>query len=439
MLQKLIEYIHKQELLDSEDRVLLAVSGGVDSMVLLHLFQSLPYYFEVAHVNFGLRGEESNGDQQFVTDFCQSNNIKLHIKNADTLSYLREQKVSIQMAARDIRYRWFEDLKLKNNLKHVITAHHSDDSIETIFINIIRGTGISGLKGIVDNDRALRPLLPFTRQDILAYAQTNAIQWREDSSNSKQDYLRNKLRHSILPMFDELNGHWRDSFIQLSNEMAISDRILNTFYENHITKIYKDNKIYFHNEEGLEHFEWLLRKLLLSINFTHDTITDILDNLNIQKGKEFESVTHRLIKEHSYFEVVLKSKENSGSETYFLLENDQNLRLINSQIDSQKIPKASFSEEFKQGEAYLDYNKLEFPLFIRKWQNGDWFVPFGMKGKKKLSDYFVDKKFTINEKENTFVIVSGEDIVCILGHRTDDRYKITEETSIIYNIKQKHG
>lgn len=439
MLQKLREYIKDQHLIEPTDRLLIAVSGGIDSMVLLHLLNSLPYYIEVAHMNFGLRGEESDGDQQLVEDYCNSNNIKLHVQKVDTLSYLKEHKLSVQMAARDLRYEWFEKLKSENNLSKVLTAHHSDDSIETVFINIIRGTGFSGLKGIVNNNRAIRPLLKFNRAEILHYAEMNSVQWREDSSNAKQDYLRNKLRLTILPLFDELNTNWRDSFIQLSDDLAVSEGILNTYYSNHISEIYKDSRIDLNKRDDLEHFEWLFRKLLLSLNFSNETISDILSNLELQTGKEFESSTHKIIKEHNSFDVLLKEEQSPFIDSSFILENDQLLKVNNKVIEFQKTLLGDFNQVYIAGEAYLDYNKLRFPLLLRRWEHGDWFMPFGMKGKKKLSDFFVDEKFTIREKENTFVIVSGEDIVCILGHRTDDRYKITEGTSIIYNIKQKHG
>lgn len=439
MQQKLREYIAEHQLINSNDRLLIALSGGIDSMVLLQLFETLPYYIEVAHMNFGLRGEESNGDQHFVEEYCAAKGIFLHVKKVDTLAYMAEHKLSVQMAARNLRYEWFEELKKERQLKYVLTAHHADDSIETVFINIIRGTGLKGLKGIVSNENTIRPLLCFNRNDILTFAKRNNIKWREDSSNAKEDYLRNKLRHTILPLLDSISNHWRDNMLQLNEDVEVSDRILTKYYEEHISDIYKNGNIDLRRMAEIENSTWLFQRLLLSFNFTYQTSSDILKNLDIQTGKEFESATHRLIKERNFFEVVDKMERLPFDDSLFILEEDRIVKVGELMFDIQIHKPESFTYKYELGEVYLDYNKLSFPLLVRKWQKGDWFVPYGMKGKKKLSDFFVDEKFTIQEKENTFVIVSGEDIVCILGHRTDDRYRIKEGISIIYHIKQKHG
>ncbi len=438
MLQKLKEYIDSTQLLNANDRILLAVSGGLDSMVMLHFFQKLPYYFEVAHMNFGLRGGESDADQRFVEDYCRENSIILHTHKVDTIAFMQKHKVSVQMAARDLRYNWFDEIKENRKLKHVATAHHSDDSIETIFINIIRGTGISGLKGIVSNERAIRPLLCFSREEIHSYATSNNITWREDSSNAKEDYLRNKLRHSVLPILDSVSEYWKANLIQLSNDIAVSEQILEGYYITNEPLFFQNNKIDIKALLELPHSKWMFQRLLARFNFTYDTSNDIFSKLEVQKGKVFESISYRIIKEDDCFELLARKDEHSD-EIDFVSQVDDRILVRNLQYEIQKIATSSFNGKFEQSQAYLDFNKLNFPLLIRKWQVGDWFIPFGMKGKKKLSDYFVDEKFTIQEKENTFVLVSAEDIVCILGHRTDDRYRIKEDTSIIYHIKQKHG
>jgi tRNA(Ile)-lysidine synthase len=439
MLSKLKDYIHQHKLLNEHDRLLLGVSGGVDSMVLLHLFQQLPYTFTVAHVNFGLRGVESDEDEAFVVEYCRKHNIKVFTNNVDTLAYVNSSKVSIQMAARSLRYDWFEKLKIEHQFKHLLTAHHSDDSVETIFINILRGTGISGLKGITSNENAIRPLLPFTRAEIIEYANSVNLAWREDSSNVKEDYLRNKLRHSILPMFDSINDTWRQKLVQLSDDISVSENILTDYYIQHLPKFYSDARIQLAKLNDLDFSEWMLRRLLISLGFTHQTISDIILNLDIQKGKIYESSTFILQKEEGAFRVIAKNENQTDKFSAMIIEEQNQVEYSNSIFEMDNILVSEFGGEYREKESFLDYNKLDFPLLIRKWQAGDWFVPFGMKGRKKLSDYFVDEKFTIQEKENTFVIVSGEDIVCILGHRIDDRYSVKENTTIIYHIKQKHG
>ena len=439
MLSKLKDYIHQHKLLNEHDRLLLGVSGGVDSMVLLHLFQQLPYTFTVAHVNFGLRGVESDEDEAFVVEYCRKHNIKVFTNTVDALAYVNSSKVSIQMAARSLRYDWFEKLKIEHQFKHLLTAHHSDDSVETIFINILRGTGISGLKGITSNENAIRPLLPFTRAEIIEYANSVNLAWREDSSNVKEDYLRNKLRHSILPMFDSINDTWRQKLVQLSDDISVSENILTDYYIQHLPKFYSDARIQLAKLNDLDFSEWMLRRLLISLGFTHQTISDIILNLDIQKGKIYESSTFILQKEEGAFRVIAKNENQIDKFSAMIIEEQNQVEYSNSIFEMDNILVSEFGGEYREKESFLDYNKLDFPLLIRKWQAGDWFVPFGMKGRKKLSDYFVDEKFTIQEKENTFVIVSGEDIVCILGHRIDDRYSVKENTTIIYHIKQKHG
>jgi tRNA(Ile)-lysidine synthase len=343
------------------------------------------------------------------------------------------------MAARSLRYDWFEKLKIEHQFKHLLTAHHSDDSVETIFINILRGTGISGLKGITSNENAIRPLLPFTRAEIIEYANSVNLAWREDSSNAKEDYLRNKLRHSILPMFDSINDTWRQKLVQLSDDISVSENILTDYYIQHLPKFYSDARIQLAKLNDLDFSEWMLRRLLISLGFTHQTISDIILNLDIQKGKIYESSTFILQKEEGAFRVIAKNENQTDKFSAMIIEEQNQVEYSNSIFEMDNILVSEFGGEYREKESFLDYNKLDFPLLIRKWQAGDWFVPFGMKGRKKLSDYFVDEKFTIQEKEKTFVIVSGEDIVCILGHRIDDRYSVKGNTTIIYHIKQKHG
>lgn len=439
MLGKINQYIQDNGLIKSPDRLLLAVSGGVDSMVLLHIFQKLPYVIGVAHMNFGLRENDSDADEQFVKKYCEENQIQFYSKKVDTIQYMEANKLSIQMAARELRYNWFETLKKENNYHHVLTAHHSDDSIETIFINIIRGTGLRGLKGISSNENAIRPLLQISRLEIEEYAKLNNIKWREDVSNSKDVYLRNKLRLKILPMFDELGKHWRESMLQLSEDVALAEKMLGKFYEENIDALYSDNKIFIEQLHKIDNGDWLLRNLLIRLGFTHSTISDILLNLNIQNGKTYESDGFILVRERGYYSVIDKAQNSSQHNSYYISQNDLECVMKNGRVSIKKINVDDFDKKYIQGDAYLDFDLLRFPLTVRKWELGDYFIPMGMKGKKKLSDYFIDEKFTFQQKENTFVIVSEGNIVCILGHRIDDRYKITENTNCIYHINKRNG
>lgn len=436
MLQKLQEYIDKQRLFISENKLLLAISGGLDSVVMLHLLHRLGYTIHAAHMNFQLREEESDADEAFVRNLCAQLNVTLEVKRVDVEKLKSDEKISTQMAARKLRYDWFLEILAEKKLDYLVTAHHADDSIETVLINILRGTGLSGLKGIVHNDIALRPMLCFSREEIHDYARINHIHWREDSSNSKDDYLRNKLRLNIMPQLDKVAHQWRANVLKLSEDIAISEKILdNHFYENEI-EIFHEQKYNVERIKEREDGSWLFRKSLLNYNFSHGTIDDILMNIDVQSGALFYSSSHRLIKDREHF--ILEKLQDSDQLT--MISIDSNL-VIKSQgefkVELSLMNSSETAIDFQNGCIYLDYDKLDFPLNIRPWQAGDWFIPYGMKGKKKLSDFFIDEKFSIQQKENTFVLVSGNIIAAILNKRIDDRFKIDTSTQKILMIKIK--
>lgn len=434
MLQKLQEYIDKHRLFTSENKLLLAVSGGLDSVVMLDLLHRLGYTFEVAHMNFQLRANESLGDEEFVKNLCNHLKIPVHIKRVDTSKVQVDEKISIQMAARKLRYDWFQELKKEHHLDYLLTAHHADDSIETVLINILRGTGLSGLKGIVHNDMGVRPMLCFSRSEIHDYAKANHIHWREDSSNSKEDYLRNKLRLNIMPQLDNIAHQWRANVLKLSEDISVSEKILDKHYRDQLNIIFSNNKYQISEIKNREEGYWLFRKSLLEFNFSHGTIDDIILNIDSQTGAIFSSNTHRLIKDRNDF-IVEELNDFASSEEIKIgadlsIENNTKYTVELVLLDRTDKP-----EKIYKNEVYLDYDKLDFPLNIRHWQAGDWFIPFGMKGKKKLSDFFIDEKFSIQQKENTFVLVSGNIIAAILNNRVDDRYKIIDSTNRILKVK----
>lgn len=439
MVDKIRRYIEFNQLFEPNDPLLLAVSGGVDSMVLLHLLKQLGYNFAVAHMNFGLRGNDSKLDELFVIDTCEGLNIKYHIKEVDTQMYMVEHKCSVQVAARELRYKWFNELKSEFSYKYLLTAHHSDDSVETIIMNIVRGTGISGLHGIRNTDTAKRPLLCVSRNEIQDYANINDVKWREDSSNAKDIYLRNKLRNVILPEIDKVNDAWRLNLLNLSDDIHEAEQILKDLYTVEISKYYDGNKILIDEILKDKNASWLIRTLFIELGFTHANISDILQNLKIQKGKYYESPIVKLISNGSIYDIIRKSTEIATTSNYFVDDKEIKLFVPGIQLNFGILSVSKDLDRTEKNSMFLDFNKLKFPLEIRNWRAGDWFVPLGMKGKKKLSDFFVDEKFTIQQKENTFVMVSGEDIVCILGYRIDDRFKLTDATSKIYKINLING
>ena len=436
MLQKLQEYIDRHKLFSTSNKLLLAVSGGLDSVVMLDLLHRLGYQIEVAHMNFQLRGEESDGDEKFVKNLCDKLNIPVHIKRVDTSKHKEEEKISTQMAARSLRYDWFHELLNVRALDYLLTAHHADDSIETVLINILRGTGLSGLKGIVHNEMGIRPMLCFSREEIHNYARVNHLPWREDSSNSKEDYLRNKLRLNIMPQLDKIAHQWRSNVLKLSEDISISEKILENHFHAQLKNIFSNNRYQLSKIINSDDGKWLFRKSLLAFNFSHGMVDDILLNLDAQTGAIFSSNTHRLIKDRNVF--ILEELNGFASSEEIIVEHDLSIKNnTNHSLDIILLDKVYKPEKIIKNEIYLDFDKLEFPLVFRHWQAGDWFIPYGMKGKKKLSDFFIDEKFSIQQKENTFVLVSGSIIAAVMNSRVDDRYKITETTDRILKVTIK--
>nr|WP_315246370.1 tRNA lysidine(34) synthetase TilS [uncultured Flavobacterium sp.] len=415
-------------------KLFLAVSGGLDSMVLLHLFQQLEYEIAVLHCNFQLRGLESFGDQDFIRNYCEENNISIFTTQFDTEAFAKDYKLSTQIAARELRYNWFYELLEIHNFDYILTAHHADDNLETFIINLSRGTGLDGLVGIPEqNDKIIRPLLPFSREEILNYAKENTIKWREDSSNASNKYLRNKIRHDLVPVLKEINPNFlkafqkTQSYLQESNEMAEDASIM----------IYQQVA----KEEGEEiHFDLKkLKKLPNYKSYLYQWLNefgflawnDIYDLVDGQSGKQVFSTEFRLLKNRETL-ILSPIAEIPEKEEFEINESDQEvnfplkLSLCNVShitIDSNKV-------------IFVDAEKLRFPLILRKWEEGDSFQPFGMNGKKKkISKLFKDEKLSLIQKENSWLLCSDDQIVWVVGIRQDERFKIENTTNNILKIE----
>lgn len=437
MLRSFRNYIKDNKLFYRDQKILLAVSGGLDSVVMLDLFYRLDMDCVVAHCNFNLRGNESDGDEQFVVELARKYGYPLFVKHFNTTQVACQEGVSIEMAARDLRYEWFEKLRSVQGCDYVAVAHHSDDVVETLFINLCRGTGIRGLAGIkVKAGRIVRPLLSFSRAQLDDYAQEYGLLFREDSTNAEVEFVRNKIRHQILPVLEKINPgirqtlmdnicHFRD-VEQIYLESVKSKRDDIVIWEGGLLKI-SIAKL-----KALSTPATYLYEFLSPYNFPAKDINNIVKALYSIPGKIFYSPSHRLIRDREYF-LVLPLEEVDDRE-YLIEESADNLKLPISvtieQIESS--PGYSFSRSNKI--ACIDAGKLKFPLLLRKWRNGDAFQPIGMRGWKKISDFFIDQKFSLEQKQNTWLLISGEDIVWVLGHRLDDRFKITPDTKRICKI-----
>ena len=425
-------------------KLLIAVSGGVDSIVLTHLLNKLQFTISLAHCNFHLRGKDSDMDEVSVKTEASKLNIPCFITHFDTEYYATSKGISIQMAARELRYTWFDEIVQKNNFDYILTAHHADDDVETFLINLIRGTGLNGLTGIpAINKNVIRPLLPFTRIDIESFAKKNNLSWREDKSNAQTKYLRNKIRHDIIPVLKSLNPNFMESFSKtLENLQGSKQLVEDRIDEIQSQLIQKEGALLKFNIQKLKSLnnpKAYLFELLNSYGFTE--WDDVLSLLNAQSGKQVFSKTHCLLKDREFLLLTELNPTNDEKKEYKISDKDQSIELANLKIKftHQKIknlPQQQTNPKYTNNNLiYLDKDKLIFPLTVRKWKNGDYFYPMGMQGKKKLSKYFKDEKFSLLDKENIWLLCSNNNIAWIIGKRLDNRFEINKNTTEILKIE----
>jgi len=438
MQQKIHNFIEKNQLLNPGGRVIVGVSGGADSVVLLHILLSLGYECIVAHCNFHLRMNESDRDEDFVRRLSEKLNLPFYYIDFDTVVYSDTHKISIEMAARELRYNWFYDLLGKTDAEAIAVAHHADDSIETLLMNLVRGTGFRGLVGIPKrNEKVVRPLLCCTRLEIESYIVEHKLEHIVDSTNATLDYQRNKFRNSVLPLLEEVNPSVRrtlyDSLERFSGSLAIYQQAIEKIRTELVHK--KDDivKIDINLLKKQVHPFTVLFELLQPYSFHSVVIGQIVEHLDGESGKVFYSDTHRLIKDRNYLIVGAKNVNNDNE--YHISQNETEVKLP----ISLKIKYLDAGKDFQvskdSNRVHFDADKLSFPLRLRRWSEGDSFYPFGMNKRKKISDFFIDNKLSIFEKEQSWLLMSGEDIIWILGLRTDNRYRITEKTIKVLELQ----
>ena len=429
MKNKVQYFIDKKILFTREDKLILGISGGADSVCLMHILLALNYSFELAHCNFNLRGEESAADEVFVKELAKKHQLKIHIKHFDTLEYASKNKISTQMAARDLRYAWFHDLLASENANYIAIAHHANDDVETFFINLVRGSGLKGLLGIKEkNNAVVRPLLSVSRLEIEHYLKEKGLLFREDGSNTSVKYLRNKIRHQLMPLLVEMNPSIQQT---ISDEMKILEGVSQIY----TAKVEEVRKELMQEKEGVVQFKI---SDLLALNPLHSylyellnpygfmTIQPIAKALQGQSGKQFFSSTHQLVVDR---DCIFISPLKSENEVFTITEKTVDLLtplVLKFKISTDK------TIVFSTAIAKLDFGKLQFPLTLRKWKQGDKFMPLGMKKFKKLSDFFIDNKFSILDKQEQWLLCSGNDIVWVVGYRIDERYKIETDTKKVY-------
>lgn len=416
-----------------DKKLLLALSGGVDSVVLANLCVQLKLDVAFAHCNFNLRAEESDTDEAFVTNLANQLNTKLFVKLFNTKHYAEQHKLSIQLAARELRYNWFYELAEQFQFDYILTAHHADDALETFLINLSRGTGLQGLTGIPEiNHKTVRPLLPFSRDSIVAFAKQTHLKWREDSSNASTKYMRNALRHNVIPNLKKSTpqflAHFQNTLEYLNASQQILTAHISNVVKSCITK-QEGQTIYF---DVLKLKQLQPQKAYLYHIFNSYQFTDwkaISNLLHTQSGKQVFSATHSLTK-HRGFLIVSKLQKTEFTPV-LIFENTQKISINNSLICIDEVKKI---QEIDSSVIFVDKSKIKYPLKIRKWQKGDYFCPFGMQGSKKLSKYFKDEKLSVIDKENILLLCSDNNIVWVINYRLDNRFKVSNTTNSILRI-----
>ncbi len=432
---QLESYIKQNYQQHQQSTILVAISGGVDSVVLAFLLQKSGFNIALAHVNFQLRGAESDADQQFVEQFANQYQLPLHTTKFDTQNYAQNNNLSIQLAARELRYLWFAELQKKYDYQYLATAHHLNDDVETFLINMVRGTGIDGLLGIKESTRVIRPLLSFTKQELIAYAQKNQLSWREDSSNASDKYIRNRIRQQVVPVLESINPQFLQTFLQTKKNLQQTNDLLNTAVED-----FKKKAVIFRENDKVEidiallkthqHTEAILYQLLREYNFS--AWDDIVLLLDASSGKQIFSNTH----------ILLKDREKLIVKTILVANSKDNYKItIDKKVISEPISLTLDIFEGKfiatdKNEIVVDASLLTFPLQLRKWENGDFFYPLGMQGKKKISKFFKDEKFSVFQKQEIWLLTDSQNqVVWVVGHRMDQRYAVTSSTKKQLKIK----
>ncbi|QHT67497.1 tRNA lysidine(34) synthetase TilS [Rhodocytophaga rosea] len=437
MLEKFLGYTSEKELFQPSDHILLAVSGGIDSVVMSHLFYKAKLNFAIAHCNFGLRGAESDEDELFVKKLAKKYKVPFYSDTFETEAFAQQEKISIQMAARTLRYRWFEQLLNNHGFQYLATAHHLNDILETVLFNLTKGTGISGLHGIQPKlNRIIRPLLFADKEQIYAYVVEHQLAWREDSSNQSSKYQRNLIRNEVIPLLKTINPNLEETIQHTIEKVVSVERIFEEDMHQLKSRLVqqKTDIMYIDFIALQQEFEPVIKLsyLLKEYQFSFTQTKDIWQSLGAESGRRFESPTHTLVKDRTSLIITPKALNEFISTS---IEKEQ-LSFQNEfiHLHFETMDAKDFTITPNSQVACLDLATLQFPLKLRRWKEGDWFCPLGMNKKKKISDFLIDTKVPVNLKSRIWVLTSNGSIVWIVGHRIDNRFKITDKTEQVLQI-----
>ncbi len=437
LLQKFIDFIKKENLFQPKDKLLLVVSGGIDSAVLCELCKQAGYDFAIAHCNFKLRGDESDRDEHFVRELAKKYNAEIFVKNFDTENYAEENNLSIQLAARQLRYAWFESIITEQQINWILTAHHANDNIETLLINFFKGTGIKGLRGILPKqNKIIRPLLFAKKEELVEFAKENNISYMEDSSNASDKYTRNYFRNQLIPSIQKVFPNAEDNL--LKNIERVKE--IESLYDQSIN-LYKKKLLEQRGEEIHIPVLKLLRsrplativyEIVRDFGFTSSQTEEVVKLLGSDSGKYIQSPTYKIIKNRNW--LIITPVSSIIAENFLIEEKNESIEFVNGKLKFEKIKPGNSQITTDSSVVMLDADEIIFPLLLRKWKQGDYFYPLGMKKKKKLSRFFIDQKLSIMDKEKSWVLEMDKKIIWVVGKRIDDRFKVLPKTKNILKI-----
>lgn len=433
LLQRYLAFIKSNNLFHKQDTLLLAVSGGVDSVVLCELCHQAGFHFAIAHCNFQLRGEESERDEQFVRHLGKKYNVEVYVKKFDTEQYAAEKKVSIQVAARELRYNWFKEMAAS----YILTAHHANDNIETVLMNFFKGTGISGLHGILPKQgKIVRPLLFAYKEEIKVFAEENKLDYVEDSSNSSDKYTRNYFRNQLIPAIEKVFPAAKENLTHNINRFREVELLYEQAIQQYKKKLVEQKGNEYHipvlKLQKVSPLETILYEIIKDFGFTAAQTKETIGLLSSESGKYIASSTHRVIKNRNW--LMISPNKTLEAENILIEEDNTEIIFPAGKLKLQLISNSQFAIPDSLNIACLDVSQIKFPLLLRKWRPGDYFYPLGMKKKKKLSRFFIDQKLSLPEKEQIWVIETNKKIVWIINRRIDERFKVTEATQQLLTL-----
>ncbi len=430
MLKSFWDFAEKERLFSNNSRLLLAVSGGVDSMVMARLFRDAGIKHSIAHCNFSLRGDESDGDEEFVAEYARVNNIPFFSMRFDTLGFAASKKISVQMAARELRYEWFGTIVRREGFDAVAVAHNLNDNVETFLINLLRGTGLSGLTGMDRrHDPVIRPLLFASRAEILAFASSNGIEYREDSSNSEVKYTRNRIRHNVIPEMEKVNpavlNAITDTMKHLSSASGIIDAYLDRVMEDIFIPARGGFEVDINALTSLKPFVPHIYELFRRFGISPKQTDEVVSLLGSQTGKYIYTSTHRLLNDRG--RIIITEKTGEEPAVYVFSSLDE-MRISGIYTDMHIAEPSGDPLPVTPLTASLDLDRITFPVTVRHWEPGDRFMPLGMKQMKKISDFLIDLKVPVTAKEKVLLMLSGQEVIWVMGYRIDDRFRVTNKT-----------